>query len=310
MLIYVARRLLWAPVLLFLAGLFVFALGTVAPGDPAQLIAGQRADPEDIARVRERLGLNDPFMVRYLRYIGDALRGDFGESYRYRGRDVMELLLPKLRVSLELNLVTYIVTLAIGLPVGFWTAMRQGTWKDPTVITLALLIYALPVFFTAPFLILVFAVWLDLVPVAGWSGPFSTQAILPALTVGVPGAFVFIRYMRASVLDVLGQEYVRTAHAKGMSNMTVNRRHIARNALIPILTVLGFSLAGLFGGSLIIELIYGIPGVGRLSLEAVFQRDYPILMALTLLGATMLVVANLAIDILYSVVDPRIRLRS
>ena len=310
MLIYVARRLLWAPVLLFLAGLFVFALGTVAPGDPAQLIAGQRADPDDIARVRERLGLNDPFMVRYLRYIGDALRGDFGESYRYRGRDVMELLLPKLRVSLELNLVTYIVTLAIGLPVGFWTAMRQGTWKDPTVITLALLIYALPVFFTAPFLILVFAVWLDLVPVAGWSGPFSTQAILPALTVGVPGAFVFIRYMRASVLDVLGQEYVRTAHAKGMSNMTVNRRHIARNALIPILTVLGFSLAGLFGGSLIIELIYGIPGVGRLSLEAVFQRDYPILMALTLLGATMLVVANLAIDILYSVVDPRIRLRS
>ena len=310
MLIYVARRLLWAPVLLFLAGLFVFALGTVAPGDPAQLIAGQRADPEDIARVRERLGLNDPFMVRYLRYIGNALRGDFGESYRYRGRDVTELLLPKLRVSLELNLVTYIVTLAIGLPIGFWTAMRQGTWKDPTVITLALLIYALPVFFTAPFLILVFAVWLDLVPVAGWSGPFSTQAILPALTVGVPGAFVFIRYMRASVLDVLGQEYVRTAHAKGMSNMTVNRRHIARNALIPILTVLGFSLAGLFGGSLIIELIYGIPGVGRLSLEAVFQRDYPILMAMTLLGATMLVVANLAIDILYSVVDPRIRLRS
>lgn len=310
MLIYVARRLLWAPVLLFLAGLFVFALGTVAPGDPAQLIAGQRADPEDIARVRERLGLNDPFMVRYLRYIGNALRGDFGESYRYRGRDVTELLLPKLRVSLELNLVTYIVTLAIGLPIGFWTAMRQGTWKDPTVITLALLIYALPVFFTAPFLILVFAVWLDLVPVAGWSGPVSTQAILPALTVGVPGAFVFIRYMRASVLDVLGQEYVRTAHAKGMSNMTVNRRHIARNALIPILTVLGFSLAGLFGGSLIIELIYGIPGVGRLSLEAVFQRDYPILMAMTLLGATMLVVANLAIDILYSVVDPRIRLRS
>ena len=310
MLIYVARRLLWAPVLLFFAGLFVFALGTVAPGDPAQLIAGQRADPEDIARVRERLGLNDPFIVRYLRYISNAARGDFGESYRYRGRAVTELLLPKLRVSLELNLITYIVTLAIGIPVGFWAAMKQGTWKDPTVITFALLIYALPVFFTAPLLILVFAVWLDFVDVAGWNGPFSTQAILPALTVGVPGSFVFIRYMRASVLDVLGQEYVRTAHAKGMSGFTVNHRHIARNALIPILTILGFSLAGLFGGSLIIELIYGIPGIGRLSLEAVFQRDYPILMALTLLGATMLVAANLAIDILYSVVDPRIRLRS
>lgn len=310
MLIYIARRLLWAPVLLFVAGLFVFALGTVAPGDPAQLIAGQRADADDIARVRERLGLNDPFLVRYLRYVGDALRGDFGESYRYRGRAVTDLLLPKLRVSLELNLITYLVTLSIGLPVGFWAAMRQGTWKDPTIVTFSLLVYALPVFFTAPLLILVFAVWLGFVPVAGWSGPFSTQAILPALTVGIPGSFIFIRYMRASVLDVLGQEYVRTAHAKGMSELTVNRRHIARNALIPILTVLGFSLAGLFGGSLIIELIYGIPGVGRLSLEAVFQRDYPVLMALTLLGATMLVIANLVIDILYSVVDPRIRLRA
>ena len=310
MLIYVARRLLWAPVLLFVAGLFVFWLGSVAPGDPVELIAGQRADPEAIARIRERLGLNDPFMERYLRYVGDALRGDFGESYRYRGRDVIELLAPRLRVSLELNIASYIVVLAMGLPLGFWTAMRQGTWKDPTTVTLMLLLYALPVFFTAPFLILVFASWLDWVPVSGWSGLISFQTILPAITIGVPGSFVFMRYMRASTLDVMGQEYVRTAHAKGMGHMTVNRRHIARNALIPILTVLGFSLAGLFGGSLIVELIYGIPGVSRLALEAVFQRDYPVLMALTLLGATMLVVANLAVDILYTVVDPRIRLRA
>lgn len=310
MLIYVARRLLWAPVLLFIAGLFVFWLGSVAPGDPVELIAGQRADPEAIARIRERLGLNDPFLERYLRYVGDALRGDFGESYRYRGRDVIELLAPRLRVSLELNIASYIVVLAIGLPLGFWTAMRQGTWKDPTTVTLMLLLYASPVFFTAPFLILIFASWLDWVPVSGWSGLLSIQTILPAVTIGVPGSFVFMRYMRASTLDVMGQEYVRTAHAKGMGHMTVNRRHIARNALIPILTVLGFSLAGLFGGSLIVELIYGIPGVSRLALEAVFQRDYPVLMALTLLGATMLVAANLAVDILYTVVDPRIRLRA
>ena len=173
-----------------------------------------------------------------------------------------------------------------------------------------LLVYALPVFFTAPFLILVFALWLDWIPVSGWSGIFSTQAILPAVTLGVPGAFVFMRYMRASTLDVLGQEFVRTAHGKGMGHMTVNRRHIARNALIPIMTILGFSLAGMFGGSLIIELIYGIPGVARLSLEAVFQRDYPLLMALTILGTTMLALANLFTDIMYSVIDPRIRLRA
>jgi len=157
---------------------------------------------------------------------------------------------------------------------------------------------------------LVFALWLDWIPVSGWSGMFSTHAILPAFTIGVPGAFVFMRYMRASTLDVLGQEYVRTAHGKGMGHMTVNRRHIARNALLPIVTILGFSLAGLFGGSLIVELIYGIPGVSRLALEAVFQRDYPVLTTLTLLGATMLAIANLVADIMYSLIDPRIRLRA
>ena len=310
MLIYVSRRLLWTPVLLFFAGLFIFSLSSITPGDPAELMAGQRADPEAIERIRDRLGLNDPFMVQYLRYISNALKGDLGESYRYRGRDVVELLAPRLKVSLELNIVSYFVTLIIGLPLGFWAAMRQGTWKDPTATTFMLLVYALPVFFTAPFLILVFALWLDWIPVSGWSGIFSTQAILPAVTLGVPGAFVFMRYMRASTLDVLGQEFVRTAHGKGMGHMTVNRRHIARNALIPIMTILGFSLAGMFGGSLIIELIYGIPGVARLSLEAVFQRDYPLLMALTILGTTMLALANLFTDIMYSVIDPRIRLRA
>ena len=310
MLIYISRRLLWTPVLLFFAGLFIFSLSSITPGDPAELMAGQRADPEAIARIRDRLGLNDPFMVQYTRYIANALKGDFGESYRYRGRDVFELLGPRLLVSLELNIVSYVVTLVIGLPLGFWAAMRQGTWKDPTMTTFMLLVYALPVFFTAPFLILVFALWLDWIPVSGWSGMFSTQAILPAVTLGLPGAFVFMRYMRASTLDVLGQEFVRTAHGKGMGHMTVNRRHIARNALIPIMTILGFSLAGMFGGSLIVELIYGIPGVARLSLEAVFQRDYPLLMALTVLGTTMLALANLFTDIMYSVVDPRIRLRA
>ena len=310
MLIYISRRLLWTPVLLFFAGLFIFSLSSITPGDPAELMAGQRADPEAIERIRDRLGLNDPFMVQYLRYISDAFKGDLGESYRYRGRDVVELLAPRLRVSLELNIVSYFVTLIIGLPLGFWAAMRQGTWKDPTMTTFMLLVYALPVFFTAPFLILVFALWLDWIPVSGWSGMFSTQAILPAVTLGVPGAFVFMRYMRASTLDVLGQEFVRTAHGKGMGHMTVNRRHIARNALIPIMTILGFSLAGMFGGSLIVELIYGIPGVARLSLEAVFQRDYPLLMALTILGTTMLALANLFTDIMYSVIDPRIRLRA
>jgi len=172
-----------------------------------------------------------------------------------------------------------------------------------------LILYAMPVFFTAPFLILFFAVQLHWVPAAGWGGFFSTQIILPALTIGVPSSAIFVRHMRASTLEVIGQEYVRTAQAKGMPNFVVNYRHVARNAMLPILTIMGFTMAGMFGGSLIIELIYGIPGAGRLSLDAIFQRDFPILTALVLLGAGMLVLANLVIDIVYTIIDPRIRLQ-
>jgi ABC-type dipeptide/oligopeptide/nickel transport system permease component len=172
-----------------------------------------------------------------------------------------------------------------------------------------LILYAMPVFFTAPFLILFFAVKLHWVPASGWNGMFSTQVILPALTIGIPGAAIFVRHMRASTLEVIGQEYIRTARAKGMSNFVINYRHVARNAFLPILTLLGFTLAGIFGGSLIVELIYGIPGVSRLSLDAIFQRDFPVLTALVLLGSLMLVLANLVIDIAYTIIDPRIRLK-
>jgi ABC-type dipeptide/oligopeptide/nickel transport system permease component len=197
----------------------------------------------------------------------------------------------------------------IGLPLGFYAAKKQGTASDPAIVISMLILYAMPVFFTAPFLILFFAVKLHWVPAAGWGGFFSPQIVLPAFTIGIPGAAIFVRHMRASTLEVVGQEYVRTAHAKGMSNFVVNYRHIARNALLPILTIMGFTLAGMFGGSLIVELIYGIPGAGRLSLDAIFQRDFPVLTAFVLLGSGMLVFANLAIDIAYTIVDPRIRLQ-
>ncbi|HCI85897.1 MAG TPA: peptide ABC transporter [Dehalococcoidia bacterium] len=309
MLAYIVRRLLWTPVLLALAAFFVFMMGTWAPGDPAELRLGNRATPERIERERERLGLDDPFPVRYVLYVADALRGDFGESYHYQGKPVLEIIAPKLWVSLQLNLAALIVAVAVGLPLGFYAAKKQGTGKDPAIVITMLILYAMPVFFTAPFLILFFAVNLHWVPAAGWGGFFSSQIVLPALTIGIPGAAVFVRHMRASTLEVIGQEYVRTARAKGMSNFVVNYRHVARNALLPILTIMGFTLAGMFGGSLIVELIYGIPGAGRLSLDAIFQRDFPVLTAFVLLGAAMLVLANLLIDIAYTIVDPRIRLQ-
>jgi ABC-type dipeptide/oligopeptide/nickel transport system permease component len=309
MLVYIVRRLLWTPVLLALAAFFVFLMGTIAPGDPAELRLGNRATPERIERERERMGLDQPIPIRYIKYVGGALKGDFGDSYHYQGRSVLEIISPRLWVSIQLNIAALIVAVIIGLPLGFYAAKKQGTGRDPTIVISMLVLYAMPVFFTAPFLILFFAVKLHWVPAAGWDGFFSLQIILPALTIGIPGAAIFVRHMRASTLEVIGQEYVRTAHAKGMSDFVVNYRHIARNALLPIMTIMGFTLAGMFGGSLIVELIYGIPGAGRLSLDAIFQRDFPVLTAFVLLGAGMLVLANLVIDIAYTIVDPRIRLQ-
>ena len=309
MLVYILRRLLWTPVLLLLAAFFVFFMGTVAPGDPAELRLGNRATPERVDRLREQLGLNDPLPIRYMRFIGNALKGDLGESYVFQGKTVTSLIGPRLLVSLQLNIAASIVALSIGLPLGFYAAKRQGTKTDPAILISMLILYAMPVFFTAPFLILFFAVKLHWVPASGWNGMFSTQVILPALTIGIPGAAIFVRHMRASTLEVIGQEYIRTARAKGMSNFVINYRHVARNALLPILTLLGFTLAGIFGGSLIVELIYGIPGVSRLSLDAIFQRDFPVLTAFVLLGSLMLVLANLVIDIAYTIIDPRIRLQ-
>jgi len=244
-----------------------------------------------------------------MRFIGNALKGDLGESYVFQGKTVTSLIGPRLLVSLQLNIAASIVALSVGLPLGFYAAKRQGTKTDPAILISMLILYAMPVFFTAPFLILFFAVKLHWVPASGWSGMFSTQVILPALTIGIPGAAIFVRHMRASTLEVIGQEYIRTARAKGMSNFVINYRHVARNAFLPILTLLGFTLAGIFGGSLIVELIYGIPGVSRLSLDAIFQRDFPVLTALVLLGSLMLVLANLVIDIGSTVIDPRIRLK-
>ena len=309
MLVYILRRLLWTPVLLLLAAFFVFFMGTVAPGDPAELRLGNRATPERVDRLREQLGLNDPLPIRYMRFIGNALKGDLGESYVFQGKTVTSLIGPRLLVSVQLNIAASIVALSVGLPLGFYAAKRQGTKTDPAILISMLILYAMPVFFTAPFLILFFAVKLHWVPASGWNGMFSTQVILPALTIGIPGAAIFVRHMRASTLEVIGQEYIRTAHAKGMSNFVINYRHVARNAFLPILTLLGFTLAGIFGGSLIVELIYGIPGVSRLSLDAIFQRDFPVLTALVLLGSLMLELANLVIDIAYTIIAPRIRLK-
>ena len=309
MIIYLIRRVLWTPVLLLIISFIIFILGTYGPGDPIEVRLGQNYSEPAAERLRDQLGLNDPIIEQWIRYVGNAMRGNFGQSIVFQGRSVSELLLPKLIASAQLNIAAFIITVGIGLPLGFYAAKKQGSWQDPAIVLSSVAMFALPVFFIAPLLISIFALKLGLVPVAGWGGVFDQRIILPAITIGVPGIAVFTRIMRASTLDILGQEYVRTARAKGLSEFVVNYRHVARNALIPVMTIMGFTFAGLFGGALIVELIFGIPGVGRIALDSIFARDFPVITALVLLGATMLVVANLIIDFIYTVVDPRIRLR-
>lgn len=304
---YVIRRLLWTPVLLFAVSLITFTLGRFGPGDPVQIWMGQYSNPEVVERLRSQYGLDKPFFVQYGIYVKDALQGDLGESFQYRGRDVSELLRNRIWVSAQLNIAAMIIAVGLGIPLGFFTALKQGTWVDTATVSTTLLFMSVPVFLTAPGMLIVFSLWLDLLPTHGWGGFFDQRIIMPALVMGVPGIAFLTRLTRASTLEVLSQDYVRTARAKGLHEFSVRHRHILRNALIPIFTMLGLSLATLVTGTFIVEGFFGIPGMGRLAIESLFARDYPIIMALTLIIAVAFVTANLIVDVGYRFIDPRIR---
>ena len=239
------------PVLLLMVSLIVFFLGVYGPGDPIEVQLGNNYDEESADRIREKMGLNDPVFVQWFNYVRNAAVGDFGESYVFKNREVSELLIPKLIVSAKLNIISFFIAIIIGTPLGFYAAVNNGNFKDPIVVIFSLVFYAMPVFFTAPFLILIFALQLDLVPAAGWGGVFDKRIILPALTIGVPGAAVFVRLIRSSMIEVLDTDYVKLARAKGVSESKVLWKHAFRNGMLPVVTIMGFSLAGLFGGSLI-----------------------------------------------------------
>jgi peptide/nickel transport system permease protein len=305
---YIARRLLWTPVLLLIVSFITFFLGQFGPGDPVQILMGQYSDPETVQRIREQRGLDDNIVVQYVRYIGGVLQGDFGESFKYRGRSVGELIAKRIPVSAQLNLAALIISVVLGIPVGLYAALKQGTGWDTAAVAGTLIGQSLPVFLTVPVLLIVFALKLDILPTNGWGGFFDPRIIMPAVVLGIPGVAIIARLTRASTLDVVGQDYVRTARAKGLGEPTVINRHILRNALIPVVTSLGFALAGLASGSFIVEGFFGIPGVGLLAIEALFSRDYPIIMAITLIGTTLFVLANLLVDLAYPFLDPRIRL--
>ena len=305
---YVLSRLAWLPVILLIVSFITFALGRFGPGDPVEILMGQYNDEQVIERIREQRGFNDPIFVQYGRYIKDVLRGDFGESFKYRGRTVSELLKKKMWVSAQLNIDAISLSLVVGIPLGLFAALRQGTLWDTGTVAFTLLGQSIPVFLTAPVVLLVFALKLDILPTHGWGGLFDTRVILPAAVMGVPGIAIITRLTRASTLEVISQDYIRTARAKGLSEFTVQRRHVLRNAMIPVITMLGFSLAGIAFTSFIVERFFGIPGIGNLFIESIFARDFPIINAVIIIGTTMFVAANLIVDLIYPWLDPRIRL--
>lgn len=304
--VYIARRLLWLPVLLFATSIVTFTLVRFGPGDPAEIILGARYDEQAAQNIRRQLGLDKPFGVQYATYMWGVLRGDFGESYRYRGRPVSELLFPKMWVSFQVNAAAMIVSLAIGLPLGFYIAHKQGSWQDPVAVTIALILMSIPVMISIPVALWGLCLKLQWVPCSGWGGFWDLRIIVPALTLGIPGVAGLARFMRASTLDVLGQDFIRTAKAKGLTQFAVDSRHVLKNAMIPIVTLLSFALAGMFVTSFIVEFILGIPGVGNFTIDSVFNRDYPIIMAMGIIGSAAFVIANLLADITYAFIDPRI----
>ncbi len=303
---YLVRRLLWAiPVLLVLSFL-VFALIRAAPGDPVDTLLGDRYNEEAAERLREQYGYDQPIPRQYLTYMGNLLRGDLGVSTRYTDFSAAEIVLPRVWVSTQLGVMALIIAFAIGIPVGIYAALARGTFLDPLTISFWLAIDAVPVFVAIPVLQYVFVIQLGLFDLS-WEGVWHPNIILPVAIMSLPGIAGIARFMRASIISVMTEDYVRTAHAKGLRNRTVVMTHITRNAMLPMITVIGLALPGLATGSLFVELFFGIPGIAREALEAILHPDYDVILFLVLFGSTLFVLANIAVDLLYGVIDPRVR---
>lgn len=318
---YTLRRLLWAPLILLAVSFILFVITRFGPGDPYTVVAGQLRDPEAIARVRAEKGLDKPVLEQYGIYLKNLAQGDLGESVSiYRGVKVWEIIWPRILVSAQMGLVALVIAFALGVPVGIYAALRQGTWVDPLSISTFLFFQSIPALVAVPFLLLIFALKLDWLPAGGWGGPsvevaghdvavgiLSRYIVIPALALSLPSVAGIARLTRATTLAVLGEDYVRAARAKGLSEFTVVSRHVARNALLPLVTVVGLSLVTLVEGAFFTETILGIPGIGRLAFDSVTSRDYDIILALALIVGTAFVLANILIDVAYTFIDPRIR---
>ena len=312
MLGYIIRRILAIFPVMLIVAIFVFLLLRLTPGDPAAIIAGDMATPEQLERIREAMGLNQPIHTQFITWMGRLLQGDLGTSL-ISGTPVTTMVGQRIFPTINLALLTIAIAVAIAVPMGVLAAWRHRSWVDYAVMSFSVLGFSVPVFGIGYIFILVFSIVLGWLPVQGYAAPadgfgeFLYRAILPALTLATIYIALIARMTRASMLEVLGEDYIRTARAKGVKESRVLFRHALRNAAVPILTVIGTGFALLISGVVVTESVFNIPGIGRLTVDAILARDYPVIQAMILITSATYVVVNLIIDISYTVFDPRIR---
>jgi peptide/nickel transport system permease protein len=312
MLTYVVRRVLATIPVMAVVALFVFSLLYIAPGDPAAVIAGDQATPEDVEKIRKSLGLDRPFLIRFTEWVWQIARFDLGNSI-FTGLPVTQLIAQRIEPTLSLMIVTLILAISVAVPLGVLAAWKAGTWVDRTIMAFAVFGFSVPVFVVGYLLAYVFALELDWLPVQGYTpiargiGPWLENLILPAIALGCVYIALIARITRATMLEVLQQDYIRTAKAKGVGQRGILFLHALKNAAVPIVTVIGIGVALLIGGAVVTESVFAIPGLGRLTVDAILRRDYPVIQGLVLLFSFVYVLVNLAVDLVYTLVDPRIR---
>jgi peptide/nickel transport system permease protein len=301
---YVLRRILQSVVVLIGVSIVVFLLARLAPGDPATLMLAETASPEQIAAAREHYGFNDPLYEQYWLFISRAGQGDFGDSLYYK-EPALGVVMEAFPETVKLAFVAFLLAVGIALPLGVLAAIKRDTIWDFLAVGLSVLGQAAPSYWIGILLILFFSVRLQWLPSSGDYGP--EYIILPAITLAALLMAVLTRLTRAGMLDVLSEDYVRTARSKGLQEQSVLVRHALRNAMIPLITVMGLQLGSLLGGTVIVEQVFAWPGVGRLAINAISARDYPVIQAVVFIVSVVFVLVNLAVDLLYGVLDPRIR---
>jgi len=312
MLGYILQRLSGMIAVMLLVVTIVFVIVRVTPGDPAAVMLGPEATAQDVADLRTRLGLDRSILSQYVIYVGQLLRGDLGQSI-FLNMPVTAALMERAEPTFFLTLLSLAIASVIALPVGIYAAYRRGSFLDQAATTLAMLGASIPGFWLGLILMQIFAVRWGILPVSGYGGPDTSllerirHLILPAVALGLVSSALIMRFTRASMLDVLGDDYIRTARAKGLDEQKVVLKHALKNALIPILTVLGLTAAVLISGAVVTETVFGLPGVGNLVVSAVLRRDYPVIQGALLVIAGLYVLINFAIDMLYLLVDPRVR---